>query len=103
MKISIDKLRQILAGTSASLQCNKGQVIYNKTSFLTNIKLNKVKKASIRATWINIVKKEGLYQTKVNSGLKYTCNCEMYHSHLPFHSYCRKALDSVVEGTPPVW
>lgn len=47
MKIFIDKLKKALAGTSASLQCNKREVIYKNTSFLTKIKLNKVKKASI--------------------------------------------------------
>lgn len=47
LKIFIDKLKQALAGTSASLQCNKREVIYKNTSFLTKIKLNKVKKASI--------------------------------------------------------
>ena len=41
LKIFIDKLKQALAGTSASLQCNKREVIYKNTSFLTKIKLNK--------------------------------------------------------------
>ena len=41
MKIFNDKLKKALAGTSASLQCNKREVIYKNTSFLTKIKLNK--------------------------------------------------------------
>ena len=47
---------QTLAGTRASLQCNKREIISTNTNFLTNMKLNKVKKTSICKTTLEVLR-----------------------------------------------